>query len=156
MRSVSLSLVLVLLGCSFVLAQSQYKVLWTFSGAPNDGARPMSNLVLDKTGSLYGTTYLGGSSTPELCGGGCGVVFRLTPNQDGSWTNTILYSFCTKYINNLCQDGAYPQAGLIFDAQGNLYGTTVNGGTQSCPIGHGCRRKLRGPKQCCTVFARTT
>ena len=129
----------VLLGCSFVLAQSQYKVLWTFSGPPNDGYIPKSNLVLDKTGNLYGTTEGGGSSTAPLCPGGCGVVFRLSPNQDGTWTNTILYSFCTQYINSLCQDGAYPQAGLIFDAQGNLYGTTVNGGALGCPqAGHGC------------------
>ncbi len=131
MRSVSLSLAVVLLGCSFMLGQSQYKVLWTFTGYPSDGASPRSNLVFDKAGNLYGTTYAGGSV-------GSGTVFRLSPNQDGSWTNTILYSFCVQYINNLCQDGAYPQAGLIFDAQGNLYGTTVNGGAQSCPVGHGC------------------
>ncbi len=139
MRSVSLSAAVVLLGCSFMLAQSQYKVLWTFAGPPNDGNVPKSNLVFDKAGNLYGTTEGGGSSTADLCPGGCGTIFRLSPNQDGSWTNTILYSFCTKYINNLCQDGAYPQAGLIFDAQGNLYGTTVNGGTVGCTqAGHGC------------------
>jgi uncharacterized repeat protein (TIGR03803 family) len=138
MRNVSLSLMLVLLGCSFLLGQSQYKVLWTFAGPPNDGNVPKSNLVFDKAGNLYGTTEGGGSSTADLCPGGCGTIFRLSPNQDGSWTNAILYSFCTKYINNLCQDGAYPQAGLIFDAHGNLYGTTVNGGAVACPQGHGC------------------
>jgi uncharacterized repeat protein (TIGR03803 family) len=138
MKSVALSVAVVLLGCSFGLGQSQYKVLWTFTGYPSDGASPRSNLVFDRAGNLYGTTYGGGSSTAALCPGGCGVVFRLSPNQDGSWTNTILYNFCTQYINNLCQDGAYPQAGLVFDTQGNLYGTTVNGGAQSCPVGHGC------------------
>ncbi len=57
---------------------------------------------------------LGGQS---LCGGsGCGVVFKLTPNQDGSWTESVLHSFNSS-------DGAYPSAGLIFDAAGNLYGT---------------------------------
>jgi uncharacterized repeat protein (TIGR03803 family) len=126
MRNVFLSVAVVLLSCSCMLGQAQYKVLWTFTGFPNDGAEPFSNLVLDKTGNLYGTTAGGGSL-------GSGMVFRLSPNQDGSWTNTILYSFCSQFINNRCQDGAYPQAGLIFDAQGNLYGTTVNGGAVGCP-----------------------
>jgi uncharacterized repeat protein (TIGR03803 family) len=132
MKSVALSVAVVLLGCSFGLGQSQYKVLWTFTGYPSDGASPRSNLVFDNAGNLYGATYAGGSA-------GSGTVFRLSPNQDGSWTNTILYSFCTQYVNHLCQDGAYPQAGLIFDAQGNLYGTTVNGGAVDCPeAGAGC------------------
>ncbi len=136
MRKATLSVALVLLACSFVLAQSQYKVLWTFTGAPTDGASPRSNLVFDKAGNLYGTTYAGGSA-------GSGTVFMLSPNQDGSWTNTIIYSFCTKYVNRLCEDGAYPQAGLIFDAQGNLFGTTVNGGAIVCP---------RASTGCGTVF----
>jgi uncharacterized repeat protein (TIGR03803 family) len=132
MRSVFLCAPLVFLACSFTLAQSQYEVLWTFAGYPNDGASPRSNLVFDKAGNLYGTTYLGGSAYS-------GTVFRLTPNQDGGWTNTILYSFCAQYSDNHCKDGAYPQAGLIFDAQGNLYGTTVNGGGVNCPAnGSGC------------------
>jgi uncharacterized repeat protein (TIGR03803 family) len=125
MKNVSLSLTLVLLGCSFVLGQSQYKVLWTFAGAPNDGETPKSDLVFDKAGNLYGTTNGGGSAES-------GTVFMLSPNQDGSWTNTILHSFCTQYVDGLCKDGANPQAGLIFDAQGNLYGTTVNGGEMAC------------------------
>jgi uncharacterized repeat protein (TIGR03803 family) len=134
MRNVSLSLMLVLLGCSFLLGQSQYKVLWTFAGPPNDGNVPKSPLVFDKAGNLYGTTEGGGNSTAEICeGGGCGTVFRLSPNQDGSWTNTILYNFCTKYVDHHCKDGAYPQAGLILGSQGKLYGMTVNGGAVDCP-----------------------
>ncbi len=136
MRKASLSGALVFLACSFVLAQPQYKILWTFTGAPSDGASPMSNLVFDKAGNLYGTTYGGGSA-------GSGTVFMLSPNQDGSWTNTILYSFCTNYVNRLCKDGAYPQSGLILDAQGNLFGTTVNGGAIVCP---------RASTGCGTVF----
>jgi uncharacterized repeat protein (TIGR03803 family) len=132
MKNVSLSLTLVLLGCSFVLGQSQYKVLWTFAGAPNDGETPMSDLVFDKAGNLYGTTNGGGSAES-------GTVFMLSPNQDGGWMSTILYNFCAQYSRNHCQDGASPQAGLIFDAQGNLYGTTVNGGGPDCPAnGSGC------------------
>jgi uncharacterized repeat protein (TIGR03803 family) len=125
MRSVSLSMAVVLLGCSFMLGQSQYKVLWSFTGYPNDGEFPVANLIMDKSGNLYGTTKGGGSY-------GYGTVFKLSPNQDGTWTEAILYSFCTQNINNRCQDGGSPQAGLGFDAQGNLYGTTVYGGTVLC------------------------
>jgi uncharacterized repeat protein (TIGR03803 family) len=65
----------------------------------------------------------GGDLSP--CGGyGCGVVFKLTPNVDGSWTESALHTF-----NN--SDGANPYAGLVFDAAGNLYGTTQGGGADN-------------------------
>jgi uncharacterized repeat protein (TIGR03803 family) len=84
-------------------------VIYRFSG--NDGFGPMSGLVMDHHGSLYGTTLLGGSL-------GAGVAFQLVPETTGSWTESILYN-----------TGGYIQAGLILDSQGNLYGATVGGGS---------------------------
>jgi uncharacterized repeat protein (TIGR03803 family) len=117
---------LIVLSCGFAVGQ-QYKVLWNF-GSPNDGAQPLSNLILDRDGNLYGTTRWGGSSVFD-CSFYCGTVFKLSPNGDGTWSETILYTFCSDVIN-VCVDGAEPMAGLIFDAKGNLYGTTSAGGTQ--------------------------
>jgi uncharacterized repeat protein (TIGR03803 family) len=93
-------------------------VLHSFNGS--DGANPVAGLIFDAAGSLYGTTQYGGSVS--ACGTqGCGTVFELTPNGDGSWTERVLHSFEGR-------DGAGPFAGLIFDAAGNLYGTTKYGG----------------------------
>jgi uncharacterized repeat protein (TIGR03803 family) len=94
-------------------------VLYSFTGGA-DGNEPEAGLIFDAAGNLYGTTYVGGSST--ACDFGCGVVFKLAPNPDGTWTESVLYSFTGG------ADGAFPEAGLVFDAAGNLYGTTANGG----------------------------
>ncbi|MGO9647175.1 MAG: choice-of-anchor tandem repeat GloVer-containing protein [Terriglobales bacterium] len=119
----------VVLSCGLVFGQ-QYKVLYAFGGAQaGDGAQPLGNLVFDRAGNLYGTTRLGGA-TPSCSG--CGTVFKLSPNSDGTWTEAILYNFCS---DDLCQDGTLPVAGLIFDANGNLYGTTSTGGAPPCPPG---------------------
>jgi uncharacterized repeat protein (TIGR03803 family) len=91
--------------------------LHSFNGT--DGYGP-SGLVFDGSGNLYGTTQDGGSGT--ACSGRCGTVFELSPAGGGAWTYTILYNF--KGGN----DGFYPFAGVILDAQGNLYGTTSAGG----------------------------
>jgi uncharacterized repeat protein (TIGR03803 family) len=64
-----------------------------------------------------------------------GTVFKLAPNADGSWRESVLHSFCSR---TNCGDGAYPDAGLIFDQAGNLYGTTAFGGELSCNSGSGC------------------
>ncbi|MGO9648714.1 MAG: choice-of-anchor tandem repeat GloVer-containing protein [Terriglobales bacterium] len=93
-----------------------------------DGAVPLSQLTLDATGNLYGTTSTGG--TGGTSGGCCygGTVFELSPGQSG-WTETVLYNFCAAGHDNICPDGAAPQAGVTFDKLGNLYGTTEAGGS---------------------------
>ena len=108
-------------------------VLHSFTGHADggDGAYPSARLIFGEAGNLYGTTFNGGGST--ACAyyfTGCGVVFKLAPNPDGTWTESVLYSF-TGYA-----DGAEPDAGLILDAAGNLYGTTYEGG-YGTPGGHG-------------------
>jgi uncharacterized repeat protein (TIGR03803 family) len=106
------------------------KVLYAFRGA--DGSAPVAPLVFDAAGNLYGTTRYGGSGS---CSGnfepGCGTVFKLTPSNHG-WTQSVLYSFTGG------NDGAYPIAPVILDSAGNLYGTTIFGGTGSCYNGTGC------------------
>jgi uncharacterized repeat protein (TIGR03803 family) len=100
-------------------AASKYKLLHRFNGGRADGASPYAGLVFDAAGNLYGTTISGGSAKFHA-----GTVIKLTPNSDGSWTERVLYSFTRG------ADGAYPHASLIFDAAGNIYGTTAAGGTR--------------------------
>lgn len=99
-------------------------ILFNFNGA--NGTGPRAPLIFDQAGNLYGTTWLGGS-----CGGG--VVFELSPpaQQGGAWTQTVLYNLgCGSTVS-------LPQAGLIFDQAGNLYGTAETGGTHCVNFG-GC------------------
>jgi uncharacterized repeat protein (TIGR03803 family) len=84
-------------------------VLYSFAGG--DGSRPGGGLIADSSGNLYGTTINGGAQD-------AGTVFQLTP----SGALNLLYSFTGG------SDGALPFAGLIADAAGNLYGTTIDGG----------------------------
>jgi uncharacterized repeat protein (TIGR03803 family) len=91
----------------------------TFGGV--DGAHPYAQLVFDSVGNLYGETsgaYDGGA-------GGSGTVYELSPAGDGSWKETILYTFSGG------NDGADPAGGVVFDAAGNLYGTASSGGAHS-------------------------
>ena len=107
-------------------------VLHTFEG--EDGANPASVLLLGSEGNLYGTTENGGTSI--VCEGGCGTVFELSPQQNGSWSETVLYSFCSL---SDCTDGFDPGGGpLVRDAAGNLYGTTETGGAYRNCNGQGC------------------
>ena len=92
-------------------------LLYSFSGG-TDGGSPWGGLIFDKAGDLYGTTRDGGAS-------GFGTVFKLTPNPDGSWTQSVLYSFCSL---TACADGGQPVANLVFDPAGDLYGTASGGG----------------------------
>jgi uncharacterized repeat protein (TIGR03803 family) len=104
-------------------------VLYTFWG--RHGKSPAAGLVRDAAGNLYGTTQNGGSTG---CADhiGCGVVFKL----DETGKETVLYTFTGG------SDGAYPEAGLILDAAGNFYGTTMGGGREGCTFGCGTVFKL--------------
>jgi uncharacterized repeat protein (TIGR03803 family) len=94
------------------------RVLYSFTGGA-DGSTPYAGLTFDAAGNLYGTTFFGGAD-------GNGVVFKLAPNPDGTWTESVLHSFKGG-------DGANPLARLTLHA-GNLYGTTPNGGDyNACP-----------------------
>jgi uncharacterized repeat protein (TIGR03803 family) len=106
----------VLLLAAVVWATTKEQVLHNFAGG-TDGNYPIwyGNLILDGKGNLYGTTSEGG-----ICSI-CGSVFELSPDS-GGWRKTTLYSFTGG------SDGAQPDAGVVFDAAGNLYGTTVQGG----------------------------
>ncbi len=99
-------------------------VLWNF-GAGTDGNQPKADLIMDTNGNLYGTTSRGGVfASPSDLGG---TVFELTPPvvAGGSWTESLLWNFGNG------TDGSQPQAGLIMDKTGNLYGTTFSGGSDS-------------------------
>jgi hypothetical protein len=91
-------------------------VLYDFPSIELGGA-PGDNLLFDKAGNLYGVAG-GGSSS---CAGTCGVVFKLTPESGGKWKYGLAHKF-----NG--QDGDSPN-GLTMDASGDLYGTTMSGGT---------------------------
>ena len=97
-------------------------VLYTFSGG-SDGEGPGGQLVQDTQGNFYGATVLGGL--------GYGVVFELSPSGSG-WNESVLYNFTGG------SDGNQPRAGVIRDGTGVLYGTTLAGGTGSCPGDLGC------------------
>ncbi len=109
-----------LAGCGFIFEVSPgphgawtETVLHNFNGP--DGIEPFSGVIMDAAGNLYGTTYAGGAHS-------LGTVFELMPNPDGSWTETVLYSFGTG------PDGDSPIGGVIMDSTGNLYGTTTSRG----------------------------
>jgi len=95
-----------------------FSILYTFSGGI-DGGQPVSDLVTDGSGNLYGTTYGGGSTPCE-----CGIIFKLAP--DG--TETVIHSFKGG------KQGAFPYGGAIRDGHGNFYGTTYLGGTHNYGI----------------------
>jgi uncharacterized repeat protein (TIGR03803 family) len=105
-------------------AANAEKVLYRFTGG-SDGGDPASQLIFDSSGNAYGTTVVGGSFT-------FGTVFKLTPHANGKWTETVLHNFQGG------ADGKYPYGGVTMDAKGNLYGTTVSGGTGGTCSGDGC------------------
>jgi uncharacterized repeat protein (TIGR03803 family) len=121
--SVALALVVVLVQILVTTAAAEaqpdvtFTLLYSFKGG-TDGDAPVAGLLRDASGNLYGTTFYGGTSDH-------GTVFKL----DAAGTETVLYRFTGG------ADGGNPQAGLIRDAAGNLYGTTLYGGIPSCQCG---------------------
>jgi len=98
------------------------KVLHTFLDWPNDGSYPTAGFIWNGT-DLLGTTSGGGVG--PCCGGyDGGTIFRLTPNSDGTWAESLLYTFCAK---TNCADGSMPWGGVVLN-NGNMFGTTSNGG----------------------------
>jgi uncharacterized repeat protein (TIGR03803 family) len=93
------------------------KILHHF-GNGTDGNGSYSNAVFDAAGNLYGTTFFGGRN-------GGGVLFKLTPQAGSSWTETIVHNF------GAGSDGSGLLGDIVFDAAGNLYGTTQSGGQNS-------------------------
>lgn len=112
-------------GTVFTLPQDRtYSILHAFTGS-RDGGSPQAGLIADDNGNLYGTTSGGGG--PE--GGGAGTVFKLAPDGTGF---TVLHTFADR------SDGDSPEARLLADSAGNLYGTTAFGGALGCNASAGC------------------
>ena len=103
--------------------------LYDFGGFPDDGQIPaFGPLVADSAGNIYGVTRQGGAYT---CGNtGCGTIYKLTRQANGSWQEAILYNFRPPWT----ETGYNPTAGVILDKGGNLYGTTGYGGPCDCGV----------------------
>jgi len=86
----------------------------------------MAGLTVDAKGNLYGTTERGGVTGSS--GWDCGTVFKLSPGKGGKWTHSVLYSFDAEYPRF---EGCNPFSGVVLDGAGNLYGTTVYGGSNN-------------------------
>lgn len=111
------------------------KVLYAFDsqGTP-DGGLPTAPLVEDVHGNLYGTAAVGGTG----CSFDCGVVFQVSPpaHRSASWTATIIHNFGATPNDGIIPG---PNAGLVIDKEGNLYGTTTAGGANcTTPPVQGC------------------
>ncbi len=98
-------------------AAGTFKVLHSFQGNTSDGSGPYAGPSLDAAGNVYGTTYSGGSA-------GLGVVYKI--NTSGQ--ESVLHSFTGG------SDGSEPYAGVVIDAAGNIYGTTISGGTANAGV----------------------
>jgi len=102
-------------------------VLYSFTGgSESDGYWPAAGVIRDSAGNLYGTVSAGGTFGYEGCGVGCGGVYGL----DAAGNETSLCSF-------IAAKGYYPNAGVILDSAGNLYGTAVYGGTANSGVVYG-------------------
>jgi uncharacterized repeat protein (TIGR03803 family) len=103
----------------------EYRVIHRFHGSKADGELPVGQLLFDGAGNLYGTTFSDGNS--NTCGAqqhtDCGTVFELSPTSKGGWSEKVLYRFTHG------TDGAYPTGNLVLDSAGNLFGTTLGGGS---------------------------
>lgn len=115
---VNIALLLMMLVSAVSNTLAQETVLYRFPGG-NRGDQPQSGVVFDSNGNAYGTTFYGGVY-------GWGMIFKLEPKNHG-WVEQVLYNFLGG------EDGYNPTGNLLIDSEGNLYGTTVNGGN-----GTGC------------------
>ena len=108
--------------CKSALCPWRETQLHAFTGP--DGAYPLSNVIFDRAGKLYGTTAYGGlyGDCDNYDGFGCGTAYMLT-HANGGWRETILWNFGQGI------DGQSPYTGMVFDKSGNLYGVTVRGGS---------------------------
>lgn len=122
-RNTAVTTFTVVLMLAAAAGQVKDKVLHSF-GSGADGLYPFAGMIFDNAGNLYGTTYEGGTGP---CNGGCGIAFELMPGARGKWTESILYTF-----QGRPSDAGKPSASLIFDASGNLYGTSRYGGGTGC------------------------
>lgn len=104
-------------GTVFELSPSQSG--WTFNilASLSGNTGPVAALTLDRSGTIYGTNYRDGADN-------CGSVFEVS-QSNGTWTYTDLYDFTGG------SDGGYPGGGVTVDKNGNLYGTTVLGGSNN-------------------------
>src|SRR6267142_2002408 len=108
--------VALMLGIGAAIA-STTEIIYSFAGN-EDGEYADTDLAIDGAGNLYGATVQGGDH-------GSGTVWQLSLSN-GVWTHTVLYSFTGS------ADGGEPYKGVTLDAQGNLYGTCVTGGSGNC------------------------
>jgi uncharacterized repeat protein (TIGR03803 family) len=99
------------------------KVLHSFNST--DGRVPYASLIFDTVGNLYGATEFGGADDN-------GTVFELSPKVGRGWTEKVLHSFSAAGT-----EGSLPLGSLVFDAVGNLYGTTYSGGDVACVTSNG-------------------
>jgi uncharacterized repeat protein (TIGR03803 family) len=99
-----------------------YRRIYNFQGG-TDGQTPEAKVLISPSGVVYGTTVLGGISGCDTNNAGCGTVFQLSPNSDGTYKHTVLHAFA-----GYPSDGDQAATGLILDASGNLFGTTTSGG----------------------------
>jgi hypothetical protein len=107
------------------------KVLYSFKSG-TDGANPNGNLVFDKKGALYGTTFFGGNQgCPQDAGVGCGTVFKLSPpaKNGHAWGYEVLYRFNDGGPQQARGDGENPSANVVLGEGGVIYGTTERGVT---------------------------
>ena len=104
------------------------RILHDFGASQSDGQLPIfGQLAIDRHGNLYGTTFEGGANQ---CGeAGCGVVFEVSRTTTGGWVERTIYNFMPG------STGDNPGGSVVIDTAGNLYGTTIYGGSQNCGCG---------------------